>query len=83
MSHVLKTKFLDLDAFDSVYKTAYRELYQEFYASGTAAKSVEAIAGQARSAGAGSKELDTAVAKLTKTVTDRSAALAKDKEVTG
>ncbi|MFJ8134235.1 CotH kinase family protein [Streptomyces hydrogenans] len=83
MSHVLKTKFLALDAFDPVYKTAYRELYQEFYASGTAAKSVRAIAEQARSAGAGSKELDTAVTKLTKTVTDRTAALAKDKEVTG
>ncbi|MGY3336399.1 spore coat protein CotH [Streptomyces filamentosus] len=83
MSHVLKTKFLALDAFDSVYKKAYRELYQEFYASGTAAESVQAIAEQARSAGAGSKELDTAVTKLTKTVTDRTAALAKDKEVTG
>ncbi|MFB6830964.1 CotH kinase family protein [Streptomyces hydrogenans] len=83
MSHVLKTKFLALDAFDSVYKKAYRELYQEFYASGTAAESVEAIAEQARSAGAGSKELDTAVTKLTKTVTDRTTALAKDKEVTG
>ncbi|MFB7953835.1 CotH kinase family protein [Streptomyces sp. NPDC056045] len=83
MSHVLKTKFLALDAFDSVYKKAYRELYQKFYASGTAAESVEAIAEQARSAGAASKELDTAVTKLTKTVTDRSAALAKDKEVTG
>ncbi|GHJ98043.1 hypothetical protein SNE510_75620 [Streptomyces sp. NE5-10] len=83
MSHVLKTKFLALDAFDPVYKKAYRELYQEFYASGTAAEGVQAIAGQARSAGAGSKELDTAVTKLTKTVTDRTAALAKDKEVTG
>ncbi|MFD6126120.1 spore coat protein CotH, partial [Streptomyces hydrogenans] len=66
-----------------VYKKAYRELYQEFYASGTAAESVEEIAEQARSAGAGSKELDTAVTKLTKTVTDRTTALAKDKEVTG
>ncbi|MGW7664142.1 CotH kinase family protein, partial [Streptomyces sp. NPDC054756] len=83
MSHVLKTKFLALDAFDSVYKKAYRELYQEFYASGTAAEGVKAIAEQARAAGAGSKELDTAVTKLTKTVTDRATALAKDKEVAG
>ncbi|MEU6530969.1 CotH kinase family protein [Streptomyces sp. NPDC046928] len=83
MSHVLKTKFLALDAFDSVYKKAYRELYQEFYASGTAAEGVKAIAEQARAVGAGSKELDTAVTKLTKTVTDRTTALAKDKEVAG
>ncbi|MET8620159.1 CotH kinase family protein [Streptomyces albidoflavus] len=81
--HPLKTKFLESDAFDEVYLAAYKKLYQQFYASGTAAKEVKAIAGQARAAGAGSKELDTAVTQLTKTVTDRAEALAKDKAVTG
>ncbi|UYM23629.1 hypothetical protein NQP46_08490 [Streptomyces albus] len=40
-----------------------------------------AIAGQARAAGAGSEELDTAVSQLAETVTDRAAALAKDEQV--
>ncbi|MFD4064540.1 CotH kinase family protein, partial [Streptomyces albidoflavus] len=81
--HPLKTRFLESDAFDEVYLAAYKKLYQQFYASGTAAKEVKAIAGQARAAGAGSEELDTAVSQLTKTVTDRAAALAKDEQVTG
>lgn len=81
--HPLKTKFLESDAFDEVYLAAYKKLYQQFYASGTAAKEVKAIAGQARAAGAGSEELDTAVTQLTKTVTDRAEALAKDEQVTG
>ncbi|MGV9658942.1 CotH kinase family protein [Streptomyces koyangensis] len=81
--HPLKTRFLETDAFDEVYLTAYQELYQQFYASGTAAKEVKAIAGQARAAGAGSEELDTAVSQLTGTVTDRAAALAEDEQVTG
>ncbi|MFE6718318.1 CotH kinase family protein [Streptomyces albidoflavus] len=81
--HPLKTRFLETDAFDEVYLTAYQELYEQFYASGTAAKEVKAIAGQARAAGAGSEELDTAVSQLTGTVTDRAAALAKDEQVTG
>ncbi|NMO34753.1 spore coat protein CotH [Streptomyces sp. GMY01] len=83
MGHVLKTRFLDSDQFDGVYKTAYRELYRKFYQSGTAVKALESIADQARSAGADSKELDTAVTKLRTTLTDRAAALAKDKQVTG
>ncbi|GAA2314150.1 CotH kinase family protein [Streptomyces kunmingensis] len=83
MQHVLKTKFLDADAYAGVYQKAYRELYQQFYGSGTAAKDLKDIAEQARSAGADSKALDTAVTKLEKTVTDRTAALAKEKKVTG
>ncbi|RFC70608.1 CotH kinase family protein [Streptomyces sp. AcE210] len=83
MQHALKTKFLGSDAFDDIYKKAYSELYQKFYGSGAAAKNLKVIAEQARSAGADSKELDTAVAKLQKTVTDRATALAKDKDVTG
>ncbi|MEU6417111.1 CotH kinase family protein [Streptomyces spiralis] len=83
MQHALKTKFLDSDAFDGVYKKAYRELYEKFYGSGTAEKRLTDIVEQARRAGADSKELDTAVTKLRKTVTERSAALAKNSEVTG
>ncbi|MHC8561552.1 CotH kinase family protein [Streptomyces albidoflavus] len=81
--HPLKTRFLETDAFDEVYLTAYQKLYQEFYASRTAAEEVAAIAGQARAAGAGSEELDTAVSQLAGTVTDRAAALAKDEQVAG
>ncbi|MEV2211446.1 CotH kinase family protein [Streptomyces sp. NPDC050997] len=83
MQHALKSRFLEADALDAVYKKAYQELYQKFYGSGTAAKELKAIAQQARAAGADSEELTTAVTKLAKTVTDRTAALAKDKEVTG
>ncbi|OEV13968.1 CotH kinase family protein [Streptomyces nanshensis] len=83
MQHPLKTKFLKSDAFDDVYKKAYRELYRKFFASGSAAGDLKDITAQARKAGAGSKELDTSVAKLGKTLRDRAAALAKDKEVTG
>jgi spore coat protein CotH len=81
--HVLKTKFLESDAFDSVYKKAYRTLYEKFYRSGTGAQDLQNVADQARAAGADSEELDTAVAKLQKTVTERTEALAKDKQVTG
>lgn len=83
MGHVLKTRFLDSDAFDAVYQKAYRKLYQRFYGSGAAAEDLKAVTAQARSAGAGSQELDTAVAKLRTTVTDRTAALAENKKVTG
>ncbi|MFB7943341.1 CotH kinase family protein [Kitasatospora phosalacinea] len=81
--HALKTKFLASDAFDGVYKKAYRELYEKFYGSGAASQQLDAVAQQARAAGAGSTELDAAVAKLAGTVTDRTAALAKDPAVTG
>lgn len=83
MEHPLKTKFLKSDAFDKVYTRAYRNLYQKFYKSGAAAKDLTNLAAQARRTGADSKELDTAVAKLRKTISTRSAALAKDKKVTG
>ncbi|MFD8256174.1 CotH kinase family protein, partial [Streptomyces werraensis] len=81
--HPLKTKFLASDAFDEVYKKAYRELYETFYASGTAEKQLRTLAEQARAAGADSDELDTAVTRLTTTVTERAKALAADKDVTG
>ncbi|MEV5397368.1 CotH kinase family protein [Streptomyces cellulosae] len=81
--HPLKTKFLASDAFDEVYKKAYRELYETFYASGTAEKELRTLAEQARAAGADSDELDTAVTRLTTTVTERAKALAADKDVTG
>ncbi|MFE7980717.1 CotH kinase family protein [Streptomyces cellulosae] len=81
--HPLKTRFLASDAFDEVYKKAYRELYETFYASGTAEKQLRTLAEQARAAGADSDELDTAVTRLTTTVTERAKALAADKDVTG
>ncbi|MEU9583710.1 CotH kinase family protein [Streptomyces werraensis] len=81
--HPLKTRFLASDAFDEVYKKAYRELYETFYASGTAEKQLRTLTEQARAAGADSDELDTAVTRLTTTVTERAKALAADKDVTG
>ena len=83
MGHPLKERFLDSDTFDPVYKKAYKELYEKFYGSGTALKALDGIAEQLRKAGADGKELDSVVEKLRKTVTERSAALAKNKEVTG
>ncbi|MBB4795878.1 spore coat protein CotH [Streptomyces nodosus] len=83
MGHVLKTRFLESDAFEDVYLKAYRALYQKFYRSGTAVEELQSIADQARSAGAGSKELDTAVTQLKTTVTDRAVALAEDQQVIG
>ncbi|BBC31100.1 Spore coat protein CotH [Streptomyces graminofaciens] len=83
MGHPLKERFLDSDTFDPVYKKAYRELYEKFYGSGTALKALNDIAEQAGKAGADGKELDSAVEKLRKTVTERTDALAKNTEVTG
>ncbi|GGZ11141.1 spore coat protein CotH [Streptomyces nitrosporeus] len=81
--HVLKERFLGLDAFDDVYKKAYRDLYETFYASGEATDALEDIAEQAERAGVPAADVSTAVKALRTTVTERTTALAKDKEVTG
>ncbi|MGC0386076.1 CotH kinase family protein [Streptomyces sp. SAI-129] len=81
--HVLKTRFLESDAFDEVYKDAYRKLYETLYKSSAATENLQDIADQARDAGADSEELDTAVDTLRKTLTERTSALGKDKQVTG
>ncbi|WP_217165887.1 CotH kinase family protein [Streptomyces sp. AC512_CC834] len=81
--HVLKERFLASDTLDGVYKKAYRELYEKFYSSGTALKALDSVADQAGTAGADGDELDSAVENLRKTVQERTAALAKDEEVTG
>ncbi|GAA2974911.1 CotH kinase family protein [Streptomyces drozdowiczii] len=81
--HALKERFLGLDTFDAVYKKAYQDLYEKFYASGKAAKALTDLAGQVTRAGVPAKETESAVATLRTTVTERTAALAKDKEVTG
>ncbi|WP_405762298.1 CotH kinase family protein [Streptomyces sp. NBC_01420] len=81
--HALKERFLELDAFDAVYKKAYQDLYEKFYASGKATKALADIAGQVTRAGVPAKEVESAVSTLRTTVTERTAALAKDKEVTG
>ncbi|MFJ2241260.1 CotH kinase family protein [Streptomyces sp. NPDC087859] len=83
MGHPLKERFLDSDAFDPVYKAAYKELYEKFYGSGKALNALNGIAEQAVKAGADGKELDSAVEKLRTTVTERTTALSKNKEVTG
>ncbi|THA32778.1 spore coat protein CotH, partial [Streptomyces sp. A1277] len=81
--HALKERFLKLDAFDAVYKKAYKDLYEKFYASGKAAKALDDLAGQATRAGISAKETESAVGTLRTTVTERTTALAKNKEVTG
>ncbi|MYR98813.1 MULTISPECIES: CotH kinase family protein, partial [unclassified Streptomyces] len=81
--HTLKDRFLELDAFDAVYKKAYQDLYETFYASGKATEALADISEQAGRAGVPSKDLDTAVSTLRTTVTERTTALAKNKEVTG
>ncbi|MFJ6075276.1 CotH kinase family protein [Streptomyces sp. NPDC093065] len=81
--HALKERFLASDAFDAVYKKAYRELYEKFYGSGTALKALDRVADEASAAGADSGDLDTAVGNLRKTVKERTTALAKNEEVTG
>ncbi|MGX2994010.1 CotH kinase family protein [Streptomyces sp. JNUCC 64] len=83
MGHPLKTGFLESDAFEEVYLTAYRKLYERFYASGTAVKELKALTERARAAGAGGEELDTAAERLTGTLKDRATALAGNMKVTG
>ncbi|MEU2131556.1 CotH kinase family protein [Streptomyces sp. NPDC018352] len=81
--HALKDRFLESDAFDAVYKAAYKKVYAKTYGSGTSKQALDTIAEQAREAAGSSKELDAAVEKLRTTVTERTAALAKNKQVTG
>lgn len=81
--HALKERFLGLDAFDAVYKKAYQDLYEKFFASGKATKALNDLAAQAERAGVPAKDVDTAVGALRTTVTSRTTALAKNQEVTG
>ncbi|MFJ3690680.1 CotH kinase family protein [[Kitasatospora] papulosa] len=81
--NALKDRFLESDAFDAVYKAAYKKVYAKTFGSGTATEALDTIAAQAREAAGPSKELDAAVEKLRTTVTERTAALAKNKQVTG
>ncbi|MBU6532512.1 CotH kinase family protein [Streptomyces mayonensis] len=81
--HVLKTRFLESDAFDDVYEKAYRKLYQAFFGSGAASEALTDLADQARAAGADSEQLDSAVSALRRTVTERGKALAANEQVTG
>ncbi|TXS07211.1 spore coat protein CotH [Streptomyces sp. col6] len=81
--HALKERFLELDAFDAVYKKAYQDLYEKFYGSGKATKALKDLAAQVTRAGVPAKDVESAVGTLRTTVTERTAALAKNKEVTG
>ncbi|WP_405939444.1 CotH kinase family protein [Streptomyces sp. NBC_00726] len=87
--HALKERFLELDAFDAVYRKAYQDLYEKFFASGKATKTLDDLTEQATRAGVPAKDVKSAVGTLRTTVTQRTAALAKDpsvsksKEVTG
>ncbi|MFE3679309.1 CotH kinase family protein [Streptomyces griseus] len=81
--NALKDRFLESDAFDAVYQAAYKKVYAKTFASDTAVEALDTIADQAREAAGSSKELDAAVEKLRTTVTERTTALAKNKQVTG
>ncbi|WEH12829.1 CotH kinase family protein [Streptomyces sp. VNUA24] len=81
--HILKERFLESDALDSVYKDAYRSLYEKLYASGTATDALQSVSDEAQAAGADSEGLESAASALKQTVTQRTEALAEDPQVTG
>jgi spore coat protein CotH len=49
--HPLKERFLEAEAFDDAYMSAYRELYDAIYTSGTALEAVDQAAAAAESSG--------------------------------
>lgn len=44
MGHPLKERFLASEAFTEVYEAAYRDLYQQMYASGAATATLDGLA---------------------------------------
>lgn len=82
--HKLKERFLAADAFTAVYEQAYRELYQKLYASGAALKAVDAAANAvAKAAGYDAAGVTADADSLRATIQQRTAALAKNKVITG
>jgi len=81
--NILKERFLETDAFDDVYHAAYKELYQEFFASGYALDAVDSLTAQAKKAGADASGVSATAKSLSGTVTSRTESLTKNKVITG
>lgn len=81
--NILKERFLELDAFDDVYLDAYRDLYQQWFASGSALEALDAVLEAAGANGADPDALAATADQLRATLTERATALAADETVTG
>ncbi|MFJ8108214.1 CotH kinase family protein [Streptomyces sp. NPDC096132] len=81
--NILKERFLETDAFDTVYHQAYKKLYEQFYGSGYALEALDTLGAQAKKAGADASGVTSTVKSLRSTVTARTESLAKNEVVTG
>lgn len=81
--NTLKERFLELDAFEDVYLDAYRDLYQQWFASGSALEALDAVLEAAETNGADMDALSVTADQLRSTLTERAAALAADETVGG
>lgn len=81
--NTLKERFLELDAFEDVYLDAYRDLYQQWFASGSALEALDAVLEAAETNGADMDALAVTAGQLRTTLTERAAALAADETVGG
>lgn len=82
--NALKERFLDTPRFLERYDTAYRELYRQFYADGTAERLVDELAASLqRNTGTDADAIATQVTTLKQTITRRTQSLAGDEVITG
>ncbi|WP_046724646.1 CotH kinase family protein [Streptomyces xiamenensis] len=81
--NTLKERFLESDAFEDVYLDAYRDLYQQWFASGSALEALDAVLEAAETNGADMDALAVTADQLRTTLTERAAALAADETVGG
>ncbi|MGW7292269.1 CotH kinase family protein [Streptomyces xiamenensis] len=81
--NTLKERFLESDAFEDVYLDAYRDLYQRWFASGSALEALDAVLEAAETNGADMDALSATADQLRSTLTERAAALAADETVGG
>ncbi|MFB4194875.1 hypothetical protein [Streptomyces carpaticus] len=81
--NILKERFLEPAAFDDVYLDAYRDLYQQWFASGGALETLDAVLEAAGANGADPDALAATADRLRATLTERAAAPAADETVTG
>jgi spore coat protein CotH len=81
--NILKERFLDTDAFDSVYHAAYKKLYRQFFGSGYATDALATLVKQAKAAGADADGVTKTASSLRTTLTTRTKSLAKNEVITG
>ncbi|MFC8846958.1 MULTISPECIES: CotH kinase family protein [unclassified Micromonospora] len=81
--HKLKERFLASDAFKEVYENAYRELYQQVYASGRATEALDAITGVLKTVdGVDATVVDSDAAQLRTLVQQRTESLKSNEVIT-